>query len=309
MDKEFLHKYFAGNTTPDEEREIINWCKASPDNCKEYLEERKWWNAFLVGYETPPEVKGAKQGKTVNLWLISTVAASIALLVALAHIYNVSESTDDKWQSVWVPPGQRVQVTLADGTRIWLNSQSTLSYPASFKGNKRIVRLDGEGYFEVEKNKKKPFIVDTKNYDIEVLGTTFNVFAYGCNGRFETSLINGSVKINSKEINAPEVTLKPDEMVVDAGGALKVKKIDHYDHFRWKEGLICLDNERFENMMKEFSLYFDIKITIENPKLADYRCTGKFRHSDGVDYAIKVLQAEMNFTYSRDKESNEIIIK
>lgn len=309
MDKESLHRYFAGKTSPEEERDIIRWTAASQENYRRFLEERKWWNAFLVRYDSIPAEKNTRQKKTINLWLVSTIAASIALLICLTRLYYVTDTPDDKWQSVWVPPGQRAQVILDDGTKIWLNSQSTLLYPTSFKGSKRIVKLNGEGYFEVEKNKDIPFIVETEKYDVEVLGTTFNIFAYNKNELFEASLLSGSIRIKPKEEKAPVITLKPNEMLADAGGELQIKEIGHLDHFRWREGLISLDDERFEDLIKKFALYFDIRITIENPELSDYRFTGKFRHSDGVEYALKVLQAEIIFSYTRNNESNEIVIK
>jgi len=308
MDKQLLHTYFAGETTPEEEKKIIDWASVSSENYNEYLQERKWWNAILVNYDSCSPVKTTRRKKTVNYWLLTTAAATIALLFTLTHILFPKDTDEDKWHSVWVPSGQRAQVTLDDGTKVWLNSQSTLSYPVSFKDEKRIVRLNGEGYFEVEKQDETPFVVETKNYNIQVLGTSFNVFAYDSFNLFETSLLSGSVMIEDRDGSYPPVTLGLNEKVSDMDGILQVTNITYYDHFRWKEGLICLDDERFEDLAKKFSLYFDIEITIENPKLRDYRCTGKFRQSDGVDYALRVLQTEMKFTYTRNNESNEIVI-
>lgn len=309
MDKELLYKYFVGEATPDEEKIIMDWADASPENYRSYLKERKWWNALLVNSDliTSPQV--VKPKKKINLWMFTTAAASIALLFTLFQWFQPADLPEEKWQSVWVPPGQRAQVTLEDGSTVWLNSRSTLTYPTAFTADKRIVKLNGEGFFEVQKNKKLPFIVETDKYNIEVLGTSFNVLAYKNHDIFETSLLSGSILISSSETNPQKVILKPNQKVYETAGQLQTTQIDNPDHFRWREGLICLDDERFEDLIKKFSLYFDIKITIDNSDFLNYRCTGKFRHSDGVDYALKVLQTEMKFNYTRNNELNEIRIR
>lgn len=309
MNRELLHKYFAGNATPEEEKVIMNWTDTSPANYQFYLKERKYWDALLVHTDLMKVSKPSLQKRNVNFWMFSTIAATIALLFVLSWQFVSEESPEKKWQSVWVPPGQRAQVTLDDGTTVWLNSRSTLTFPSSFDADQREVKLDGEGFFDVEKEEQRPFIVKTEKYTIEVLGTSFNVLAYKDHELFETALLSGSIRIGTPERNTSVITLKPEQKVFETGGKLQVAQINNFDHFRWREGLICLDDERFEDLINKFSLYFDIKITIMNPRLPDYRCTGKFRQSDGVDYALKVLQAELNFSYERNTELNEITIK
>jgi ferric-dicitrate binding protein FerR (iron transport regulator) len=307
MNKNLLYKYFARETTPEEEKEIMDWAELSPDNYQSYLKERKWWNALLVN-SVQQKSQTIRLKRPVNPWIFSTVAVSVALLIALSQ-WLIPGQPEEKWQSVWVPPGQRAQVILDDGTTVWLNSQSTLRFPASFKNGQRIVELNGEGFFDVEKNKEQPFIVHTKKYNIEVLSTNFNVLAYKNHEAFEVSLLSGSIHVYSLENITSEIILKPNQKVVESSGKLQVEPINNFEHFRWREGLICLDDERFEELIKKFSLYFDIRITVESPRFLDYRCTGKFRQSDGVDYALRVLQRKMKFNYTRDNESNEIVIK
>lgn len=309
MDKEFLYKYFAGEASEEEEKQIMDWAEASADNYRLYLKERRWWDALLIHSDLGDKKTLIRPKRKVNLWMFSTVAASIALLFALSLWFTPEEQPEEKWQSIWVPPGQRAQVTLDDGTSVWLNSRSTLTFPASFTSEKRIVKLNGEGYFDVAKDAAHPFIVQTGKYNVEVLGTSFNVLAYADHESFETALLTGSVRISTAGKNMQPIVLNPDEQVSEVEGRLQIKPIDNPDHFRWTEGLICLDDERFEDLANKFSLYFDIKIIIQNPKLRDYRCTGKFRQSDGVDYALKVLQAEMKFSYTHDNELNEITIR
>ncbi|MDR1116305.1 MAG: FecR domain-containing protein [Tannerella sp.] len=308
MEKELLHKYFSGETTPVEEKEIIDWAESSPENYQMYLKERKFWDAVTVNnIEMPADA--AKNRKKINIWKYAAVAASIALLFSLFHSLNDSGKPEEKWQSVWAPPGQRARIVLDDSTVVWLNSQSTLAYPSSFGSGVRTVKLNGEGYFEVKKDEKKAFIVQTSQYDISVLGTSFNVFSYENKAAFEISLLKGSVRVSHKGRELSDVTLFPNEKAIEEDGRLVKGVIDNFNHFRWREGLICFDEEPFGDMMEKFSLYFDIHIKIENPTLMEYRPTGKFRHSDGIDHALKVLQRDLRFTYNRDHERNEIVIK
>lgn len=307
MEKELLYKYFSGETTTDEEKQVMDWAEASPDNYRLYLKERKMWNAVLINY--PQQTASKRKHLSFNLWKITAIAASLALVFTLSHYLIEKEVPETAIQSIWVPSGQRAQVVLADGSVVWLNSHSKLIYPTSFRADKREVELTGEGYFEIERNEKKPFLVKTKKYNIEVLGTTFNVYAYEKENTFETSLLSGSISVTSNNDTTHKIFLSPNENVYETNGELRKGNVRNLDQFRWKDGLICLDDEPFGDLMERFALYFDITIKIENHSLLEYRSTGKFRQSDGVEYALKVLQKDLRFSYKRNNELNEIIIK
>lgn len=311
MKKELLHKYFRGETSIQEEKRIMDWCEASADNHQTYLEERKIWNALLIHYTTSTEKVEAfsAQNKSFILWKIGSIAASIALLLSLSWIIlTTNKEEPQSLQAVMVPAGQRVQLILGDGTKVWLNSKSTFTYPTSFGKNIREVELDGEGYFEVTKNEKAPFIVKTRKYDIKVLGTTFNVSAYQNKlSAFETSLLEGAVDVSASD-QTEWISLTPNEKVTEIDGILQKDTINNPEHLRWREGLICLDDEPFENLMRKFAVYYGIDIVINNPNVLKYKCTGKFRQTDGIEYALRVLQKDVKFKYLRDDELNSITI-
>lgn len=313
MDKETLSNYFSGKTTPDEEAGIIDWANSSPENYRQYLNERRFWDALCLS-------SANRQDKTIQtprintIWKITTAITSIAAVFIL-YLYistGVFHDSVQKKQVVIVPPGQRVQVLLPDGTNVWLNSRSTLSYPLSFGEKQREVVLDGEAFFEVAHNTQQPFIVSTRKYNIHVLGTTFNVYAYNNrDNSFEASLLEGSIYISDKEKEGNSIKIKPNEYAVEQNGILYMSKIANPDRFRWKDGLICLDDEPFDSLMKKFSDYYDIDIEIRNSTLSEYRCTGKFRQSDGIEYALNVIRKDLNFTYARIETGNryKIIIE
>ena len=311
MEKELLHKYFRGDTSPQEEKQVMDWAEASAGNYRQYLEERKIWNALLIHYTKPTENATAfsVQNKSFILWKIGSIAASIALLISLSWIiFTANKEEPQSLQAVMVPAGQRVQLVLGDGTKVWLNSKSTFTYPTSFGKNIREVELDGEGYFEVTKNEKAPFIVKTRKYDIKVLGTTFNVSAYQNKlSAFETSLLEGAIDVSTGD-QTEWISLTPNEKVTEIDGILQKDTINNPEHLRWREGLICLDDEPFENLMRKFAVYYGIDIVINNPNVLKYKCTGKFRQTDGIEYALRVLQKDVKFKYLRNDELNSITI-
>lgn len=311
MQRELLHKYFRGGTSPEEEKLIMDWADASPDNYHQYLEERKKWNALLLHLHIGQKknTTPAKE-KSFNLWKIAGIAASIALLVALSWIqFGMKAEQTAGLQSVLVPAGQRVQLVLEDGTKVWLNSKTIFSYPTSFGNKSREVQLEGEGFFEVAHDTKKPFIVKTDNYNIRVLGTTFDVRAYGKDdSKFETCLLNGSVHVSSNRNASETITLAPKEKVIEINGKLEKKELGSLDRFRWKDGLICIDDIPFDQLMKLFEDYFDTRVIIKSNTVSDYKCTGKFRQSDGMQYALRVIQKDLKFNFSQDDDTKEITI-
>jgi ferric-dicitrate binding protein FerR (iron transport regulator) len=169
--------------------------------------------------------------------------------------------------------------------------------------------LDGEAYFEVAPNKKKPFLVKTDKYHVEVLGTKFNIEAYKDKNTFATTLMEGKVRINSANCTKDFLILKPDTKAVYEDGNLAVHYVDDYNPYRWREGLICFKNISFSQIMEDFEKYYGVKIHILNEQVNKYNYTGKFRQTDGIDYALRVLQKDIVFSYNRNDEKQEIIIE
>lgn len=219
------------------------------------------------------------------------------------------KQTPIAFQTITVPAGQRINITLTDGTNVWLNARTTIQYPITFNTDQRLVKLDGEAYFDVAKDKSKPFIVQTDKYNVEVLGTKFDVDSYSATNIFETTLMEGSVKISSSTDDTESLKLTPHNKAYLYQGKLRMKPVDDYSPYRWKEGLICFKNETFASIMKDFEKYYGINIYITNKQVQKYLYTGKFRQTDGVDYALRVLQKDIKFIYERDNDNHIIYIK
>ena len=313
MNKDILYKFFEGNASFEEEAAVKQWMEESAENRLAFLKERKLFDAMLLlGNEEI--IKNGKKRFSINLSSLRTELIKIAAVVAitLGGSYFYYQSSLEKelmaMQTITVPAGQRINITLVDGTNVWLNARTSLSYPVKFGKNNRQVVLDGEAYFDVTKDKSKPFIVQTDNYNVEVLGTQFDVNAYSETGEFETTLMSGSVKVASASDSTQKITLKPNNKVFLQDGKLHVTAVDDYNPYRWKEGLICFKNETFTSIMKDFEKYYGLTIQVKNKNVFKYVYTGKFRQTDGIDYALRVLQKDIKFTYQRDDENQIIYI-
>lgn len=161
MDTELLQKYISGNATEAEKRHITEWMQEKPENMREYMAQRKLYDIAL--WRTLPAVvekkKAGKRFSVHTLWVEMAKAAAVVAIVLLGtHYWDNKHQTVESsaLQSIYAPAGQRTEIMLADGTKVWLNSRSTLTFPEKFKDNNRKVKLDGEGYFVVAKNKERP---------------------------------------------------------------------------------------------------------------------------------------------------------
>lgn len=313
MDVRLLNKYIAGDVLPEEKKEVIRWMRESEKHREQLMQLHRIYNATLWnGNVDSRDSKNTEKKRPVMryLWASMKIAAVVAMLAFIIHKeyqdYRLEHSTDV--QTVTVPAGQRASLILADGTTVWLNSNSTLKYPANdFHSKNRKVTLEGEGYFEVAHDEKHPFIVETEKYDIRVLGTTFNVSAYPNSDMFETSLIEGKVTVYQPSTQH-EVTLKPHEKVEAKDEKLYKETFSSDNDFLWRMGIYSFKDEPLETVFKKLEQYYEVKIINKNEEIASRPCTGKFRQKEGIEHVMKVLQKYVKFNYTQDDEKNQIII-
>lgn len=309
MNQELLNKYIAGDATPEEKEEVTRWLDTDKKNMKEFLALRKLYDISIWQQEQTPVAKDKRWTLRSASFELAKVAAIFILAFTIVYSFLINEDNDSaKMQTIFVPPGQRAELTLTDGTKVWLNAKTTFTFPDKFTANNRRVTLDGEGYFDVTKNPEKPFIVNTERYDIKVMGTEFNVTAYSGSSVFETSLLKGAVEVFSPAKDT-KVSLEPHMRTYEENGILKKDTIEHENYFLWKEGLICFYDEPVDKMIEKLQLYYDVKIDVQNKTLLNNRYSGKFRTKDGVEHVLKVLQLNNKFSYEKDNDRNLITIK
>lgn len=303
MDRDLLYNFFEGKTSYSEEKQIQIWIETSHANYIQFLNERNIYDTLLL---TDVSKQSKNKSHLLSNWILGISAAAILLfIIGGIYLFNLSEK-EEQYNTILVPAGQRINLTLSDNTHIWLNANSTFRYPSKFSNETRDVYLDGEAYFEVAKNKKTPFIVKTSHGDIHVTGTSFNVEAYSKYEYFETSLFEGGVSIYKNEILL--TNLKPNEKSILKNNVLLVSKIVNVDKYLWRKGLISFNNKTLHDIFTSLEKYFDVDIHFDSSNLPQHKYTGKFRQSEGVDYALRVLQKSIMFNYERDKETGVIYI-
>lgn len=313
MDRKILHRFFEGTASFEEEEAVCNWVDASEKNREELIRERKYFDIMLLHRVKHPNVTSSRHFRIpFSIKESLKVAAAISVLVVSAlYLYNnvIGTKPQIALNKIVVPPGQRANITLSDGTNVWLNACSEMTYPASFTQDTRSVSLKGEAYFDVAKDAKHPFIVQTSKCDVKVLGTEFNVLCDEQEDEFVTALLEGSVELTDKTRPDHKIQLVPMMMAEWKEGKMVVDSIRSLDDYRWTEGLICFEDLRFEDLMKRFEKTYDIQIVIQNKKLEDYKCSGKCRVSDGVDFILQVLQRSTHFSFSRNEDNTVIYVK
>lgn len=207
---------------------------------------------------------------------------------------TVVNSETSRTFTIATPNGGSYQVVLPDGTKVWLNAASSLSYsPANKELSYRNVNLSGEAYFEVFKDSKHPFIVSTKHQRIEVLGTHFNVSAYHDDLSIKTTLLEGSVKVaplSGLGTIEKGVTLIPKQQAILTDNKLQVRKVKIDDAISWKNGDFSFSKEKLENIMKKISRWYNVEIVYDDENIKEKNFSGsisKFGKASMVLYMLE----------------------
>lgn len=315
MEKQTLYKFFNGKASSAEKEALRFWLEASPEHEKELFREREFFDAVILAEDQFISTETSRSNKASVfrkiIFELIKVAAVLAIAVGCGYFFYQSEMNKMRQalNIIHVPAGQRVNLTLPDGTNVWLNARSEMQYPAMFSGSKREVKLNGEAYFDVIHNEDKPFVVRTDKCNIEVLGTKFNVEAYSDSDDFYTALMEGAVRVSDNSNPAKTILLSPNYQVTFINNKLSATPIFDFDQYRWKEGLLCFQNIEFNELMIRFEKCYGIQIVIKNKELHNYVCSGKFRISDGIDNALRILQKDAKYIFERNKEDSIIYIK
>ncbi|PTQ97863.1 FecR family protein [Mucilaginibacter yixingensis] len=199
------------------------------------------------------------------------------------------------YNTLSTPRGGMFQVVLPDGTQVWLNSASSLKFPTTFSGSERRVTLTGEGYFEVAKNKEKPFYVDINHVEVRVLGTHFNIAAYEDDNDITTTLLEGAVQVKNSDQSS---TIKPGEQAVVKNdcNAIKVSPANIEKAMAWKNGYFIFGDEDIKSIMKKISRWYDVEV-VYSGDFNNIRFGGTFYRSKSIDELLSNLEAigKINF--------------
>lgn len=305
--EELIIKYLKETATHREKQQLFEWLKSEESNKILFRDIQKIWLASDNVFQKESEINKAylrfkgsvenyERGKkpVFRLPLFRTVAAA-SILIAIFSLggffigKHSSQSTELQAQvlnNVIIGKDNKGTVTLPDGTVVWLNSESKLTYPENFSKEARVVKLEGEGYFDVVKNPNKPFYVETDGLKIRVLGTKFDVKNYKGRETMETTLLSGKVEVFMNNTNN-SIILKPNEKLIynKQQSNYDVKVLDVHNQIIWIEDRLIFSNERFADILKKMEGWYGVEIT----------CDDKINLDQKLSFAIRKESKEEIF--------------
>ena len=307
--------------------ELKTWIAASAENQQYFIRQREiWFSAvsreaasvydkdkafenFRNRVESQKEIQSTSR-RGFSLSALWRYAAVVAIIIAVGCIsywqgeVNVKDTFADI--SVEAPLGSKTKLYLPDGTLVWLNAGSRMTYSQGFGVDNRKVELEGEGYFEVKRNEKIPFFVKTKDLQLQVLGTKFNFRDYPEDHEVVVSLLEGKVGLNNLLREEKEAVLSPDERAVlnKANGLLTVESVTASNASQWTDGYMFFDEELLPDIAKELERSYNVKIHIANDSLKTFRFYGNFvRREQNIQEVLEALASTEKMQYKIEERN------
>jgi len=298
---------------------------------------QKSWEKFIckvsaTALEIQPDVPLKSISNRKSKLIYTAIAAMLVISLSLGLIlFNRYYTSNSKLNMVSTQHGSKSKIQLPDGTEVWLNGGSQITYRNDYGANTRTINLIGEAYFDVKHDSRHPFIIHTKNLNIKVLGTAFNVRAYKEESSTEATLIRGSLEVSFPDRPNEKILLKPREKVsFTAIEKVKVNNIKNEDitpnktmislskieysskeklieEIAWRENKLIFRSKAFAELAFELERWYNVKIEIKNDNIKDKKFTGIFKNETVLE-ALEALKQTYSFNYSVDKTNNKIII-
>lgn len=316
--EELLPGYLSGELSDNDRAIIDEWRTDSPENEVLFQESMKAWEAMPLlhemeqfnSFEALKKINTQISGQSpANWWYSILKVAAILLLPLLIYsgyvsIQNISiKKHQDKnfvMQTISSRQGMVTQFELADGTKVWLNSGSSLQFPTRFAGSTREVKLCGEAFFEVAKNENQPFRVNAKELNIEVLGTSFNVVCYDDEKQAEVVLVEGKVRLSAETENGERVfgTMLPGSrsVYVEDIQEIKAESVDVDKYIAWRDGNLIFRDDKMEDVVKRLSRWFNVEIVISDPEIKSYAYKATFRN-ENLTQVLELLKISAPIDY------------
>jgi len=331
--EELIVRYFLDDITEEELRELESWMMDTPENKARFFELKRisdssrrsiWSEADKeASWQRMYDRLGSSKVQTkiekpfipspkFPLWIRYAAVVLITLsigwgineLVPVAPVPEIA-SIEPVYNEIRIGKGSRGNtLILSDGSKVTLNAATTFRYPTNFTTDNRMVYLDGEAYFEVAKDEKKPFVVKLKKQDIKVLGTSFNVEAFGDESYSIVTLLSGSVSLESyNEEGEPmsKMFLKVNQRAIsdNQSGSVSLENIDTSLAEAWTEGKYKFKDEPLAAIGKRLEKYYDVHVRIETESLKQLRFTGTFSLDQDIQEVLNVLDQEKRYKVRR----------
>lgn len=338
---DLLEKFASGACSEEEYEELMKLIQANENDEAVRESMRKYFSSLdsEVISEVHVDQQGDMQegvepaGKKTILLKRLLIASCTILLVCVIYFITKPKSAQQQPEEqktiskIYTPAGSKTSIVLPDGTEVWLNSFSTLTYTtAEFNSGKREVSLVGEAMFKVKHDSLHPFLVHTKNFDVTDLGTVFNVQAYPEDKHGQASLISGSIEVITKGSHAKKILLVPNQRIIiqnDTKASISIAKpgkitdeptikpivfnpqMSMAPDTAWVVNKLIFTDESFYDLALQMQRRYNVTISFGNEKAKSYKFTGRFEE-ENIDDALRELQAIAPFTYKRSNSEIRI---
>jgi len=274
MDQEKLIRFIKGDLISESDlMEVMDWIDASDDNRKSYEQLKNLWVLTgISGIDADHSLSFFSRKKSFmrNPKVVSMMRYAAIFILAFfiggasLYLYNTVSKPALAYNEITIPNGEKSMISLYDGTKVWLNSGTTLRYPATFSKKERAVYLDGEGFFDVAKNEKCPFVVNAHGLNVKVLGTRFNVNAYEEKAEVKVTLERGAVFARACS-GGKGVLLAPGEQAIYSRSSKEIsqKEVDSKLYSSWTENLLRFEDAPLIEVIRKMEHWYGVKITLD----------------------------------------------
>jgi ferric-dicitrate binding protein FerR (iron transport regulator) len=316
--EELLPGYLSGELSDKDRAMIDEWRMESSENESLFQDSLKAWEAMPLlhemeqfnSFEALKRINTRISNQDTTKWWIHVQKIAAILLVPLLiysgyiSLRNSSlrkqQEANVVMQTISSRQGMVTQFDLADGTKVWLNSGSAITFPTTFVGDLREVKLMGEAFFKVTKNEKQPFLVHTKNLNIEVLGTSFNVVKYDDELQAEVVLVEGKVKLSTEtdQINKESNTMHPGQRAVfmETTREVELQEVAVDKYIAWRDGNLIFRDDKMEDVVRRLSRWFNVEIVINDPEIKSYTYKATFRN-ENLTQVLNLLKISAPIEY------------
>jgi transmembrane sensor len=309
MENEKIVRYLREESTEAEKLEVLKWIEASEEHMSMFSELKNTMIlADIFEKEKNPKLSLTEgSGKAVKFL---RYAASIIVIIALGSILliqnqRINRLTRNDVEYI-VPNGQTSNIVLSDGSRVYLNSGTTLKQYGGYAFSKRELYLDGEAYFDVVSNKKKPFVIRTSNFEVIATGTSFNVQAYSNLDVSDVTLVSGKVDLIIEEKNEP-IVLSDGEtaFITRSTQEYSLSQIKKDQYTSWKDGIITFRDTKLEDLAKMLERTYNVHIVFSDDKIKNMRYTGTMLRYKPIDQILDIIEMTSDVKFEIETKTNE----
>ncbi len=306
-------KVLAKEANAQEVKDLENWKNSSTENAAFAAQIEQIWINSQIAEDTVDvdaawlTVSNKINSKKKHIFQLTFFKIAAALLVTgviglLINIWIQATNT----QTIYTAAQEIKQITLPDGSVVWLNQNSSIQYHKEFSGNTREVKLNGEAFFEVQKNKNKPFIISSKQSTTQVLGTSFNLVAYDSLEEVELSVKTGQVSFTANKNKQQIIVNANESAIINMEGKAQKKEAYNSNALAWKNKELLFNNTLFSEVAKALEHYYNVKISVSSANINNCHFTGEFKNAS-FQNVMETICKTLQLVYEQD--GNKVKIK